>query len=186
MPRDMTSEMTAAVNAARKRPVIIVRIDTAADPVLAWSGVGPLEFGGDTYSGVGNFGGVTSPKDTSRLEATGISYTLRGVPIDIIGNVAVDMRQNLPARMWWGFLDDAGALVPDPVLIHEGLVGVVSTTDGPGTVTVTVQAESLLASMKLPREVRATPEDQRTRVPGDRGFDYVAGLQDRVFPFGRA
>lgn len=185
MPREMSGEVAAALAATVKRPCIIVRIETATDPVLVWSGIGPLEFNEETYLGVKGFGSISQPEESVELKATNIIYTLRGIPPEMIATVALDMRQNLPARMWWGFFDADGVLIPDPLLVHDGLVGVVATQEGPESCTVTVSVESLIASLKRRREVRATPEDQRIRHPDDRGFEYVAGLVDRVFPFGK-
>jgi hypothetical protein len=53
------------------------------------------------------------------------------------------------------------------------------------TSVLTITAESRLIDMNRARERRFTDADQQQLYPGDLGLQYVAGLQDKEFPWGR-
>lgn len=186
MPRTLTSGVTTEVAAGIKRPCVIAEIQTATSYVRAWSGIGDLVWGGNTYQGVGQLGGVSAPEETTALKATGIVYTLSGIPSALLSAAVSDLRPNLPARLWLGFLDASFQLIADPVLLFEGTAGVPSTDEAGDTCSISISAENLLASLKRPRVIRFTPEDQANRDATDKGFDYNAALQDRQIAWGRS
>ncbi len=186
MPRSLTTEMAAQIAARVKSPVMLVEIETAGAPVRAWSGIGDLAWAGKTFTGVGTFGGVQTAEETLDLRAAGDVYTLSGIDPALLSAAIGDVRQNLPCRRWLGFLDAAGALIADPILMFEGTAAVPTTDDDADTLTIALSSENLLNTLKRPRETRYTPEDQATRSAGDKGFDYVAALQDRVIAWGRS
>jgi hypothetical protein len=178
--------MAAEIAARVKRPAMFVEIETAGAAVRAWSGVGDLAFDGKTFTGVGTFGGLQAAEETLDLRAAGEVYTLSGIDPALLSAAIGDVRQNLPCRRWLGFLDEAGDLIADPILMFEGTAAVPTTDDAGDTLTIALSAENLLNTLKRPRETRYTPEDQATRAAGDKGFEYVAALQDRVIAWGRS
>lgn len=185
MPRILTTAVAAATLAAFKRPCLLAEIVVDSGTVRLWSGIGDLTYAGNVYGGVGTFGSVSAPEETTDLKASNVVFTLSGVPGALLASGVSSLRQGLPARLWAGFLDDAGALIADPVLWFEGTAAVPSTSDDGETCTLSISAESLMATLKRPRVTRLTPEDQKNRAPGDKGFDAVAALQDRVIGWGR-
>jgi hypothetical protein len=56
--------------------------------------------------------------------------------------------------------------------------------DDAETCTVTVTYEGRLIDLGRAREWRYTHESQQQLAPGDRGFEYVAGLQDKEILWG--
>lgn len=186
MSRVLTTAMAAQIAASAKFPVALVEIETASTPVRVWTGVGDLVWSGKTFKGLGVFGGFQAAEETIDLRATGEVYTLSGVDPATIAASVGDVRPHLPCRRWLGFLDASGALLADPILLFEGWAAVPTTSEQPETVTIALSAENLLATLKRARETRYTPEDQRTRDATDKGFDYVAALQDRTIAWGRS
>jgi hypothetical protein len=186
MSRSITAGVATEIAARFKRPIVLVEILTAASPVRVWTGVGDLIFGGNTYQGTGALGSVQPAEETADLRAAGEVYTLSGVPSALLSASIGDLRQGLPCRRWLGFLDGAGALIADPILLFEGTAAVPTTADDAETCTIRISAESLLNTLKRARVTRYTPEDQATRATPDKGFEYVASLQDRVIAWGRS
>ena len=56
--RDLSPEFLAAIRADSVVPALLVYLDFAADPFRAWTGLGPVEWLGHTWQGVGNLGEV--------------------------------------------------------------------------------------------------------------------------------
>lgn len=53
------------------------------------------------------------------------------------------------------------------------------------TATITLSAESRMVTWDRPRTRRYNNEDQQSRYPGDRGFEYVAQMVEKSLIWGR-
>lgn len=177
--------MKDALAAGTVRPVLIASLDTASGTVRAWSGIGDLAFGGETYNGVGDLGGVSPIKETSDLEATGCNFKFSGISAALVSTALGQIRYGRDAKLWLGLLDGAGALIADPYLIFQGFTDNAAIDDSAESAAITVSAESRFIDLDRPRARRYTSQDQNISHPGDRGFDYVPGLQDKEIVFGR-
>ncbi len=179
--------MQTAVSAAAKAPRLIAEIQTATGWLRLWNGLGDLTFQSNIFSGVGQLAGVSAPEETTDLKSTGLVFSMTGIQASLLEQSVNAVRQNLPARLWLGFLDmGSGALIADPVFLFEGTCGVPSTEETGETCTISLSAENIMASLKRAREIRYTPEDQANRDDGDKGFDQVAGNQDKSVVWGRS
>lgn len=186
MARDVDAALAAAMQLGAVQPVLLIEIGTsdADNPVRAWNGIGDLIWNGDTYTGTGVMGRISTLEEAVLPEARGVTFELSGVPQDLLALALGDMRQGRPARIWVGAVDQTGAMVGDPYLLFEGLTDVPEIEDTADTVALRITAESLMIDLKRPRVRRFTPEDQRLSDADDLGFDYVAGLQDATLEWG--
>jgi len=186
MSRPMTEVMAVQVSASQLSPILLARVVCVSGEVLVWSGMGDLIWAGKTWLGVGTLGGVSGIAETTETAAKGITLSLSGIPSDMIATALAETRQGLPAEVFFGCLDANGALIADPILLFKGLTDVPSIEEGAETSTISITAESHLIDLERARTRRYTPEDQHLDYPGDRGFEFVVGLQNREFKFGRA
>ena len=186
MSRTLTAAMETESLAAKLQPIILVDIEVAAsEHVRAWSGIGDLSYGGNTYTGTGTFGTISGVEETTELKATGLTLSLSGIPAALISTSLNSIRQGLPGIVYLGALDSTGALVADPLVLFSGLVDVPTVDDGGETATISISLESLEVDRERSRVRRYTPEDQYLIDATDRGFEYVAGLQDKQVIWGR-
>lgn len=182
--RSLTASMQTAVAATVVRPVLIAAISVDGGTIRAWNGMGTLSWGGNDYTGIGSFGGVSAVQETEDLRANGITFRLSGVPSELLSAALGDVRQGLTAQLWLGMMDSAGALIADPYLLFAGLTDVPSIDEGGATATVTISAESRLVDLERARVRRYTNEDQQIDDSTDRGFEYVPSLQDAEIVWG--
>lgn len=186
MSRDLTAAMQSAVQADVVRPILIVKIATAGGDVRVWSGYGDLTFNGEIYQGTGTLGGVSNIQESADLQANGITFSLSGVPSDLISTALGQMRQGMNAQMWFGALDvSTGQLIADPYELFTGFTDVPSIDEGAETATISITVENRLIDLERPRTRRYTKEDQNLDYPGDLGFDFVPSLQDKEIIWGR-
>lgn len=189
MSRPLSTEMSDAVVADTVLPYLIVKIGTAAGDVNVWSGIGDLVFdsggGEETYIGVGDFGGISAPQETTELKASGLTLSLSGIPSNIIALALNSMRQGEPGRIWMGLFDTTTNLsIDSPVEIFSGQTDIVEIDETGETSTVSVAVESRLIDLKRKRDRRYTSEDQQREHPSDLGFDLVPSLQEEEVLFG--
>ena len=94
------------------------------------------------------------------------------------------MQQGRTASVYLAAFNASNVLIADPFLIFQGLTDVPTMEDGGETATVSITVESLEVDWARNRIRRYTPEDQKLIDPTDRGFEYVAQLQDAKFIWG--
>lgn len=187
MSRDLGSALEEEVQKARFVPIGLVEIgtDDPALPIRAWTGLGDLSWNGAVFKGTGILGKVSQLEETGDLKASGIVFELSGVPAELLSVSLQGMRQGRDARIWIAALDDAGRFVGEPYLLSRALTDVPEIEDNGETVTLRISAENRLIDLERPRVRRFTDQDQRLTDPTDRGFEYIAGMQDEQFIWGR-
>lgn len=187
MTRDLSTDLRAEVSKDRLAPILLAELETDGGTVRAWTGFGDLTWGGNVFKGTGAFGGVSSVEEKfgDEVTASGTALTLAGVDPDMISVALGEIRQGLPGKVWFACLDqETGAFVGDPFLLTSGLADVPTIDDSGDSVVVSVALANRLADLERPRVRRFTDQDQRSVYPTDRGFEFVAGLQDAVITWG--
>lgn len=187
MSRGLSATILAEILKPSIEPIILARIETNPDLVLAWNGVGDLVFDGETYKGLGTFARVTAVEETTAFKATGLKFMLSGVASTIVSVALQQVEQGRSARLFIGFYNSlTRTLVDAPIEIWDGLTDVPRIQKGRDTATVVVSAESHLVAFRQASNRRFTDQDQRRDYPTDEGFAFVAGLVDKTITFGRA
>ena len=80
MARNMTAALATALSAKVVKPVFIAKFDFPSADVFYWTGSGDLDWGENTYTGLGDLSSVNFPAETVSGSAAGASFTLSGIP----------------------------------------------------------------------------------------------------------
>jgi hypothetical protein len=184
MSRTITPAVLAELAAGVVRPAIFVESQFPSGYLRLWSGLGEITWGGRTWAGAGTLLNVGAIEETTDVVATGTTVTLSGIPTDLVSACINDARQGLPGQIYLGFLTAAGAVIADPVLAFAGRLDVPTIMDGAERCEIQITYESRLIDLNRSRGWRYTHESQQQISPGDRGFEYVAGLQEREIRWG--
>jgi hypothetical protein len=176
--------MLTEIQADALAPILIGEFDYEGDVLRAWTGIGDLAWAGYTWLGVGHILGISEITETTSLRAEGAQFTLSAVEQSQLATVLGYHYQGRPAKLWLGALDDAGQLVTDPVLIFQGRMDTLEIGDDAESATLTQSVESELIDLRRARGRRYTDETQRAMYPGDRGLEFIAGLQDKAVRWG--
>jgi len=176
--------MVAAVSAGNIFPVIFGYFDFSGGAVRVSTSNHPIVWAGETWTGLGDFLGVSPMQETSGIRANGIVFTLSGVPSNLIAEVIANRSRGRVCSLWFGCFDGSGTLLADPVQIFAGRMDQPSISDQGETATVSLSAESRLADLQRNRERRFTDLDQKNLFPGDKGLAYIAALQEMEINWG--
>lgn len=185
MTRTVPPAFLTALGQPELRPRLFFEGEFATGWVRLWSGLGAITWGGRDWAGAGVLLGIGEMEETLDVVAAGTSVSLSGVPLDLVQGVIDEAQQGAVGRIYLGLMDEADALICDPVLVFGGRLDVPSITDGAESSTITISYESRLVDLQTPRELRYTHESQQLLYPGDLGFEYVASIQDREIRWGR-
>jgi hypothetical protein len=185
MPRDMTPAYLAAIQAGILRPALFVEATFVTGPVYVWSGIGTIVWGGNTWVGIGTLGSISTIEEGSTVEAKGITLTLSGLDPTLLQGVLNEFQAGLPAIVTLGVFDGNGALIGDPVCCFAGRMDQ-PTLDVTGiAASIAINCENRLVEMNVAVDRRYTDEDQQLDYPGDRGFEFVNGIQEAQIYWGR-
>lgn len=185
--------ITAAVDAALKSKSLRVGIlaeITLPDARVArfWSGLGTLVFNGNSWSGLGKLGRITWSGETAELRTTETSYEISGVldALAVSEFIQTPVRNGL-ANAWLCVFDEAGQVVPDPVLIDKTILDVASLHYGQdGQATLALRGTSAIFDFRKPRGRYLTNEQLQADYPGDTGFDRIPALANRIVSWTKA
>lgn len=182
------SRISAALAAAfGQDPVpifILAEFEFDSGAVRLTTNTQDIVWGGKIWQGVGGLLGFNFPDETGEVRATGGTITLNGLDLSIIAIADTEDYQGRRCSLYVGAFDAAGAVVVDPDVAYRGTIDVMEPVDEGATARITVAVESRAAAFDRPNERRYTPEDQALRVSGDKGFDFVAALQDKNIVWG--
>lgn len=185
MARSLTAGTLAQLSQGKVAVALFVEVDFADATSYLWSGLGPIAWNAHTWLGVGKFGKVSDVTERTGVQADGITLTLSGVPQDMLDEALLQCRQGRPVKVWFGFLDAAGAVIADPYQTFAGRMDVPIIDEGAETATVSITVENRLIDLQRSRERRYTDDDQKIDYPTDRGFEYVASLQEQNLVWGK-
>jgi hypothetical protein len=142
-----------------------------------WSGLGNLIWNGQTWSGVGNLGGISGVTASNLIQAQSVILTLNGIPSALLTDVISNCNQTYAVQIYFGFLS-AGAVVGSPILIFSGSMDVPTVTVSGETASISVSCENPLICLNLASNRTFTNDDQFIDFPTDIGFTFVPSIQD--------
>lgn len=178
MSRDLTLAVADELTQKNLRPIILYEGEFEAGILRLWTGVGELQWNGQTWTGGGIMLGFDTIEETTEIVAAGVNISLSGLASEVVAAALGQARLGKRGTLWLGLLDAAGQVIADPLQIFSGLLDVPSIQRNGASSTINASYESRLVGLTKPNERRYTPEDQKVEFPDDTGFDYVAGLQD--------
>jgi len=187
VPRpDATAQFVAAAQSPYVRPGIFVEVHFTTGPVYVWSGVGSKTWNGNTYTGVGSFGMLSTVEEGSTVQARGIVLTLSGIDSTLLGDILADYAQGLPVVVSLGMFDATGALVPNPICCFSGRTDQPTIDMNGDTAALSIACENRLVEMNMNSSFRRyTNEDQQIAHPGDLAFTQVNAIQQQTLYWGR-
>lgn len=184
MSRALTAGMITAVTSKVVFPCMFAKIETKSGDLLLWTGFGNITWNSMIFRGVGDFGGVDMVEEAHDLTATSITFSLAGIRDTNLEIALNEIQQKGNAYLWFGALDVSGNLIADPYQLFAGFTDVPTIEEGDDTCTIKLSCESRLADLNRAKVYYYTPEDQKLFDATDKGFDYVAGLQNASVIFG--
>lgn len=176
---------TNETEAAKKNltMVVLAKLEFSSGTLYVHDGIGSLSFGGDTYVGVGSFGGIESSDEQIELVAKPITLSLSGVDSSIVSSAMTEDYQNKPVTIYLGFLNDSNAFVATPEIVWEGRMNQMQVSISKGTGSIKLSCEYRLR--REPIIARFSDQDQKLAFPGDRFFDLLPTIANYAGKWGQ-
>lgn len=184
MSRDMAPELAGAAGAPVVYPVLLMEFDFNPEIVALWTGLGNLAWENRMFSGAGDLIGISAIEETAEVRAASTTISLSGVPGAVV-DAALDVDyQGYPVTIWLALLNEAGAILGEPLQVLAGRMDTLSYSEGE-TATLSLTVENQLVDLGRPRVRRYTDADQQAEYPGDLGLQFVTSLIEKEITWGR-
>jgi len=179
MSRGISVANAAEVDAPHREAVVLASLafDT---PIYVHTRIGPIVFGGNTYVGVGDFGGVESVEETEVVAPGPFRLVLSGVDSTYISEAMDAGNYGDIVTVYLGFVDDTGSLVSDPEILGRGEFEFAAIEIGEDESRIVVVVQHELAALNTSNGSRWTDEDQQRRFPGDTFFSFSADSVEKT------
>jgi len=176
-----TNSTEAAKQAVRM--FVAVALDFSSGMVRVHDGIGAVTWGGNTYDGIGNFGGIEQVDESVEVIARPLSLTLSGVDSSLVSTAMTETYQNRTVTIYLGFLNEStNAVIDTPEVAWEGRMNQMSISSAEGSAVIKLSCEHRLR--REPRIARYTNEDQQLLFSGDRFFDLITSIKGFVSKWG--
>ena len=188
MSRGLTSGMETAVSSDTVRPFFLVDLDFSS-PIYIWSGTGDLSHGGNTYIGVGDLLGISALQETTDLGAQGVNLILSGIDNQagtLLHKALTEDYQGKSVEIKLGAFDSSASIIADPTSVFKGFMDVMTIDEGADSATISLAVENKLIILENAKERRYNDEDQKIENSTDKGFEFVASIQDVEIVWGRS
>lgn len=166
------------------QPFFAVEMLLDGGPIRSWTGVGEATIDGNTYTGTGNLLQISSIEETSEIAARGATLTMSGIPSSLISLALQEPYQGRVCNIYFGVV--AGTTYSNLTQIFSGYLDEMNIDEGPETSTIQATVENKLIDLERPRVRRYTSAYQKTKYPGDKGFDYVESIIGQQVLWGRS
>tara|TARA_R110000851_G_scaffold158716_1_gene301827 strand:+ start:1200 stop:1805 length:606 start_codon:yes stop_codon:yes gene_type:complete len=185
MSRTLSTEMQAVATAELVRPVYLVDMEFSSGSIFIWSGMGDLSYNSNTYLGAGDLLSIGAIQETAELTANGATVTLGGIKQSLLTLARDEPYQGRPLILRLGAFDENGDLITSPVILFSGFMDIMTIADSGDTSTITITVENKLIAFQRTAVRRYTAEDQKIEHPTDKGFEFVAKIQEKEIIWGR-
>lgn len=191
--RSINAQLLAEISKPVWYPCVFVDIDWPGGRQRLHNSVGTLEWGGNSWTGIGNFGGVQIPADATGAAASKATLVLHGIIADELAVLASPLPRNREAAIYIGALDRPPSaqaqLLGTPMDLFFGVVDAqrfqVSSDGDPQRAGYTRQHSMLLEIRdgNAPRRAQAlnhSSESQRTAgFASDTAGRHLVGMLKR-------
>ena len=113
-----------------------------------------------------------------------MKFSLTGVKASLISDAFLDDYHRRDAEAMFGFDDENGDLIDDPVILWSGFMDKVDITLGDQTGEMTLTCESRATIGQQASDLRFSDEDLQAAVPGDLAGEYIFRMGDLVLSWG--
>lgn len=180
MPRGLSTAFEDALDADILVPVIAASLDFENDPLFAWSGLGDLLLGADTYVGLEGAFALEPFRDTSDTRISSLKCQLGYVQNGDLPNLETDSWEGRSAVFNVVMLDPDDLTIIDSVEIFRGQMDTLSVEvkekDSVLTLTVVNEMTKLKQSWGATYSVA---DSLAGGFPGDTSMRFLPNIQGK-------
>jgi len=180
MSRGLSGVLNAAYGEDHIMSLVLVKLEF--NPLFTGtqyyhSGIGDIDYLGDTYTGVGDFSRIEPIVEDLGIKMKGCRIGLQGIDTTVVDLSANEAIQGRPATIFICVYDQESASITEGFEIFSGIMDTFEMVRGEqGSMSLSV--ESIMYQFDLPNMRRFTGEDHKSRYPNDEFFDHIDAINE--------
>lgn len=178
MPRNLHADVLTELNSDHLKWIILIEINFDAVTLRLCNRLTSIDYGGNTYSGLGSIGSVGKISENINLDPEKCKVELSGVDPLALGVMVNNDHLGRSIIIRYALLDSSNQIIGDPIIHFDGTMNDLEVSYGE-IAAVDIEAADQLADWDRIYTGRLTHEDQTTLYPDDKCFEYLAGLADK-------
>ncbi len=178
MDRGSSSAFQTEVAKGQNRPIHLAEVYFDDETVYMTDSFKNITFNSNEYIAVGHFMGFSDIEEAAEVMVSSVTLSLSGIDQAWISRVLNKAYIDRTIKIYTAFLDDAMALVIDPVLIFEGRMDTPSISEDPdsGKSSVSVSATNSWVDFSRKTGRHTNHEEQQIHFAGDKGFEFASEI----------
>lgn len=178
MDRGSSSAFQTEVVKGQNRPVHLVEVYFDDETVYMTDAYKDITYNSNTYVAVGHFMGFSDIEESAEVIVSSVTLSLGGVDQVWVSRVLNKAYIDRTVKVYTAFLDDAQALVVNPVLIFEGRMDTPTIQEDPdsGKSSVSVSATNAWVDFSRKTGRHTNHEEQQIHFAGDKGFEFASEI----------
>ena len=190
MARNITTAYNNAITSDTVIPFFATELAFNTGTLRFWNGYGDITMtaGGssNTFTGLGDATGISPIDEQSLIQASGANLVLNGVKSSLISTALSAQYSNRDGKIFLGLFDSSKNVIADVYTLFVGKMDVMVIRESGDTCTIELKLENRLIALERPNLRRMTDEDQKNLFSGDKGFEFIADLQDKELVWGKS
>ena len=182
MTRGFPTNTVAALDSIFVRPISFAKVEFAAATLYMSNGIGSYTWGGNTYTGLGDFGSVSEVSEAIQVKPYALTLTLSGLD-STLSTTALTLDYYMrPVTLYLGCLDASDDLIDDPTQVWAGHVSNMSITVGETSEQgdiIALTAESELAQFDRSSNLKFTNQALQAAYSGDLGLEFLPEIEGK-------
>jgi len=176
--RTTSSAVQTEISAAANTPVHLVEVTLGATVYRMTDAYIPLTWGGNEYSQAGHFLGFSDIEESATVQVSKLTVSLSAIDTTYVALLLSQDYLDRPIKIYKGFLDAAGALIVDPLLVFEGRIDSPMIQEDPdaGTAAIAVSASNSWVDFERRIGRFTNHEGQQVYFPGDMGLEFASEI----------
>lgn len=172
MPRDVDVK-TAGNLKEDKVFAILVRFDFP-EPLYVHSRTGEIDYDGNTYLGMGEFGSIQAINEDNELSAQRVRLTLSNIDNYWNSKVLTDgmQYQNKKCFIYLALLDKGRQIIGEPITVMKGTTGNLTFTDSSES-SISIEIANYFTTWNRAANLRYTDAQQKELYPNDTSLRFV-------------
>lgn len=179
MPREIDASVITALGNEHLRWIALVELIFDAVTVRFCSRLSSFTHGGNTYTGLGSVGSISSTSENNSLDPTNCTIEISAIDPSVLATFANNDHINRKAKVYYALLTENDAIIGDPILFFDGSMDEMEITYGKVS-RISIKLKDRLADWDRAQSERWSHEEQQAIYSGDNGFIYAAQMDNMV------
>lgn len=180
MSRNLSDQLKQAAHGSAVKLIMFAELALDSGTLYLHTNVGEQEFDGHTWSGLGDFGGISAIQESDELKSYDVTLVLSGLDANMLNEVLNQDYFGRAVTLYIGALDvDTNELVHTPDIMWSGFMDAATITAGREN-TINIQCENEFSIFSKSNGSAFSDADLQAKYPGDLMFEFLPSMTDAV------